>query len=323
MIQNATLRKLRGDRGAQRRMSDTTEQFAAEWRSRTGIAEVLEEFKLFAHGRPLGSLACLKRLLTDCSRASAFADGWVGAFARLLAQEPLADPFRRYKCSAGAAVIQLASEGEAELSLVCFEGNGRDNPPQSGYFDPTERHEIVLAGSGSMLMAVRDERVSGPHNFACTVLEAKAGTTLSQYGSLETRAFGRIDGRLVLLRLARNSGEECPAREYRYRDGALLHQASSNKHESCREMMVTLLGKMGRKDALPAIAHAATGGPDHLRWQALRQCLALDTGRGFELLCKIAGSPGDSLAAPAGALRAQLIEAHPQLARLEKLPCHS
>jgi hypothetical protein len=62
-------------------------------------------------------------------------------------------------------------------------------------------------------------------------------------------------------------------------------------------------------------------GDDSLRWQALRECLALDTAHGFRALAAVARTAGDSLAATAGALRAQLVEAHPQLLALEDDRC--
>lgn len=58
----------------------------------------------------------------------------------------------------------------------------------------------------------------------------------------------------------------------------------------------------------------------HLRWQALRECLGLDSGAGFAALTGIAQRSDDPLAAPAGALRAQLLEAYPQLAEVNICP---
>jgi len=81
--------------------------------------------------------------------------------------------------------------------------------------------------------------------------------------------------------------------------------------------MLPLLGKMGRADAAPLIAGMALEpGSDGLRWQALRECLGLDTLTGFRTLTEMAGRPDDPLANSAGALRAQLIETYPQLAEV-------
>ena len=62
-----------------------------------------------------------------------------------------------------------------------------------------------------------------------------------------------------------------------------------------------------------AAAMAEERGGQSLRWQALRECLGLDTALGFATVCRIAAQPDDPLSAPAGALRAQLLETYPQL----------
>jgi hypothetical protein len=78
---------------------------------------------------------------------------------------------------------------------------------------------------------------------------------------------------------------------------------------------------MGRADAAPHMAALARDeGSPAVRWQALRECLALDTMAGFQALCALATSHGDPLAGAAGALRAQLVEAYPQLRQIEPCP---
>jgi hypothetical protein len=83
-------------------------------------------------------------------------------------------------------------------------------------------------------------------------------------------------------------------------------------------MMLALLGRMDVAEAAPLMAELALEDSDSsLRWQSLRECLALDTATGFLALAALARRPHDPLAGPAGALRAQLVEAHPQLLSLE------
>ena len=65
---------------------------------------------------------------------------------------------------------------------------------------------------------------------------------------------------------------------------------------------------------------AEEAGSPHLRWQALRECLGLDSAIGFAALSAIARRSVDPLAVPAGALRAQLLEAYPQLAEVSACP---
>lgn len=95
---------------------------------------------------------------------------------------------------------------------------------------------------------------------------------------------------MVVLRLARSDAAPCDAREFALDDGRLLHPASGSRAESRQEMMLALLGRLGRSDAAPLIA-------------------------------EMARNAGDSLAATACALHAQLIETYPQLAGLETQKC--
>ncbi|WP_374405973.1 hypothetical protein [Pelagerythrobacter sp.] len=112
-----------------------------------------------------------------------------------------------------------------------------------------------------------------------------------------------------------------PSLEYRLSDGALLHRAAGDCHESRSELMLALLGRMERRDAVPAMAALAREGSDSLRWQALRECLALDSAAGFGELARIARDCADPLHAPARSLHADLCARHPQLAQQEAAPC--
>ena len=122
--------------------------------------------------------------------------------------------------------------------------------------------------------------------------------------------------------LLRAAADPRPGREYCAASGKLLHQSAGAIATSRQEATVALLGRMGRTDAAPAMAMLATGEGDmSLRWQALREALALDSATGFAALCTIARRGDDALAGQAGALRAQLLETYPELAQLEDKQC--
>ena len=113
-----------------------------------------------------------------------------------------------------------------------------------------------------------------------------------------------------------------PSREHDLSTGALLRQATGDIRASRQEVMLALLGRMRRAEAAPVMAAIATEpGDPSLRWQALRECLALDPAAGFAALSEVAGVASDPLAGPAGALRAQLREAYPELASLAGVAC--
>lgn len=87
-------------------------------------------------------------------------------------------------------------------------------------------------------------------------------------------------------------------------------------------MMLALLGRMERTDAAPEMAALAREkGRDALRWQALRESLALDTAEGFAALVDVSRDQNDPLCATADALRAQLVAQYPQLLELERKLC--
>jgi hypothetical protein len=85
----------------------------------------------------------------------------------------------------------------------------------------------------------------------------------------------------------------------------VLHRSSGDLAASRRQMMLTVLGRMKCSEAVPAMAAMAREpGEPSLRWEALRECLALDTAAGFAALLAVARAADDPLCAPAGALRA-------------------
>ena len=117
---------------------------------------------------------------------------------------------------------------------------------------------------------------------------------------------------LVTLKLQRRPASGSVTRELRLVDGALAHQAAGNPRESPFELAAALLGRMGRTDAAPLLAAMAEeDGGQSLPWQALRECLGLDSGAGYAALCRIATRSNDPLAEPAEALRQQLLTSYP------------
>ena len=123
------------------------------------------------------------------------------------------------------------------------------------------------------------------------------------------------------LRLQRRTSAVDPVREYRLSDGCLVHQAAGTPRDSRLELTAALLGRMKRRDAAPMLAAMVEEhGSESLRWQSLRECLALDVAVGFPALCKLAEREGDPLQQPAEVLRAQLLARHPELKELSPCP---
>lgn len=323
MLPNDTISRARSDVSEQQRLATAMGDLQEAWSLAPQSAAVLAGLERFGRGAQLKDCGELARLFSSFACAGQFAGDWTSRMIAGLQRDPFGQPRLPYKSTRNAAVIVLAAVGDAELAIACYDAFEPKGQPGelTAYFAPDETHEIVLAGRAEALLVEREEFVGGNDSFSLHRRSLQKGDRLSRKGSCQARSFTRVTGRLVTLRLSRPCGDDGAVREYRLSDGALLRQASADKRESSREMMMAVLGRMGRSDAVPAIAQLARSGSDHLRWQAMRQCLALDPARGFALLGAMARAVDDPLAEAAGALRAQLLEAHPQLAQVEEKLC--
>jgi len=260
---------------------------------------------LFANGdAALSVVAPLARKLVDLHRA-----------------RPLAQLAFRHQSRPGFHFLQLAAKGRAAMGLALHDDQAVQDASTVATFPDSEWDEIVLAGAADIaLLEIRGEqRNHAIIDSHCRTLEA--GDRLSFAGAVRSRMVRRVHGRFLTLRLTRIAQRPRPTRQFDLATGRLVHRASGDRHESRDEMMMALLGRMRRKDAAPVLAALTRSGSDHLRWQALRECLALDSAAGFAALGRIATDPTDDLAPEAGALRARLVEAHPQLARWGPAPC--
>jgi len=289
------------------------------WRAAPEVAPALAEFERYGAGAPLAACPALRRVFSDDGAAPRLVATLVRSFCAALASEPFGHPPLRHGFERGVSTMLLARSGRAQLVL-----HGRE--PGSWTFDcvglsDAERHEAVLAGAAEARV-VRRTVPSGA--FAQLPLVLHAGTRLALDLTGEALQILHVDRRLVSLRLHRRAAIPGPAYEHALADGALRHQSAGDIRVSRHEAMLALLGRMQRGEAAATMAAIAREpGDGSLRWQALRECLALDAETGFAALCDIAGAADDPLAVPAGSLRAQLIDTHPELAALAEVPCRA
>ena len=311
MIVHPELRVLRRDDSPQRDAQEALHQAMAAWRAKPAVADLLASLGAFAEGASLGDCPQLAALFAPGNGfAQQLAADFTAATCAALAGAPLGHVPLRHFTDGTSSTLLIARTGNVTLSLVAIDGAGlRGKPaPVSASFGPNQTWEHVLAGAAEVELVERQP--GGPQ--AAKLLRREAslapGSIMQRDGEREARLLRHIVGTLVSLRLQRRCENAGVTREYDLASGALLHQAAGNPRDSRIELMLALLGRMGRTDAAPAMAELALGeGSTALRWQALRECLALDTQAGFRALSAVAAAPRDSLAAPAGALRAQLI----------------
>jgi hypothetical protein len=284
--------------------------------------EILGELDHYAAGADLVDCPSLDCALTELNRGRALVDALFAPVLETLAQHPLGHVPLRHQYSPGLAVLQLAEVGRAALSLLCYEAvpPERQRRASTVCFAGGERHELCLAGAAETRFFEVLREDSHRADLDCEPRLLRVGDAVTMAGPRRTKLVDAPQRRLVILRLSRADLQPHPAREYRIADGALVHVASGDRRESGAEMAAAVLGAMRRQDAVPVLGELVRDGSDHLRWQALRQLLTLDTGAGFAALMAIAGDLADPLAIPAGALRASLIEAHPILAQPSS-PC--
>ncbi|HEY7806280.1 MAG TPA: hypothetical protein VIC34_03685 [Croceibacterium sp.] len=307
---------LRKDRAPQ--LQAQAAMFAAReaWQFEAGVAQVLADLEEFGRGAPLSSCLALAELFATGEAAGQFADRFSSAFAGVLAREPLGQLPFRHGYDGVLSTLLLARSGPARLTLVAHEPGKYE--ASSVLFSDGARHDAVIAGEATARLTTRLVDGSFEHDRLNLAAQARLALDLSR----KALFVERVERRLVALRLQRDAPMAGPVREFSLADGRLLQQSAGEPRHSRHEMMVALLGRMKRREAAPLIAEiAGEAWPDTLRWQALREALALDTAIGFAALGRIARSSLDPLAVPAGALRAQLIEAHPELRQFEEAQC--
>lgn len=314
------IRALIADPALLEQAQDRHQAAFARWRAGPG-GDVLAAFAAFAHGADLARCASLAALFGgDGAAGRAFVDSLAAALLPVIAAEPFGHVPLRHQATPASATLLLAQEASATLTLVTIAGPALAKMPaaRSVAFAPAEEWDVVLAGTGEGRLVER----RGDDSLAQHKLALAPGVALGREVEREALLVDRVPGSLVLMRLNRRRAGAMPVREYDLASGKLIHQAASDPRESRMELAITLLGRMRRADAAPALAGIAreTGRGNSLRWQALRECLGLDTAAGFRALTTLARSADDPLAMPAGALRAQLLEHHPVLAELDPCP---
>lgn len=319
------LRALGADPALLRNSLETMRRSAARWRERDEVAGVLAQMEGFAAGLAIEECPALAALFRqgDCA-ARELALGFVAETAAALANASLGYVGAPHFADGVLSTLLLARSGNVTLSLVAVDGAGLSEMPApvTVDFSDCEIWSHVLSGTAR---AEQVERIGCDGNGAAfdrRMLRLGPGTVFNRDARRFALLVHEVEGSLVSLRLQRRRAAATPTREYALADGTMVHQAAGNARDSRSELMMALLGRMERADAAPLLAELAReAGAAALRWQALRECLALDTLTGFRTLSAVADTVDDELAAPARALRARLVKTHPRLAEIG--PCQA
>lgn len=309
---------LRGDDTPQRQAQSALREVYEHWRTAGMGRQAEAEVAHFGNGAALEDLPLLSALFApDDESVFQFTGDLIGPLIERMAAAPLSQMPLRYSTDETFSSLLIARHGTATLVLQAIDGVGlaRRPTPVSAAFPPRETLERVLAGTAEAIrVRALGLRPAGA-DLACEHIALEPGSICHRFGTAETQLLRRVPTQLVTLKLQRRTNSIAVTHEYRLSDGQLIHQAAGSPRDSRLELSAALLGQMGRSDAAPLLAAMAEErGSTALRWQALRECLALDSAAGFAVLCRVSQDAEDPLAAPAGALRAQLLETYPQLA---------
>lgn len=298
------------------------EQAHLRWNERGEVAETMSELERYSAGADLPDLARLSQLFGQHHTAAGLVAAWCNNFADALRHDPLGlIPFRHHY-TRGFASLQLASKGGAALSLAMYEELPQETAPLSVTFSDRHLCENVLAGQAHAVI----HRLAGARgNHALIESESIAltpGSRLELDGLTGARHIGQVKGHLLVLQLTRAPRNPAPSREYRLATSELLMQSSGDKSDSQLELAMAVLEAMGRSDAAaPMAALGCSTKPEHLRWEAIRHALALDTEQGVDALAHLAASGSDPLAEQAGSLLDELQRRYPVLKTLEDTRC--
>ena len=299
------LKALRGDDREARTHRVAMEEALEDCRREPRLAAVLEELLRYGEGGDFAHCPALVALFEHTGAARDLLRPLIGRLTALHRAYPLAQLAFRHRSQAGAHVLQIAARGHATLSLVLQDQDAGAEHIIATFADADQR-EVVLTGKASACLfeIVAEERDRVILNSVRT--ELQSGARMKCTGPRQSRLIKPSHDSLLTLRLARTAGRPRPTRRIDVRSGRIVHRASGNAADSRAELAMLLLGRMGRDDALPVLATRTRTGDAQLRWQALRQCLALDAATGLPLLERIAKDHADPLYQAARALLAQL-----------------
>ncbi|MEL7446019.1 MAG: hypothetical protein AAGK02_09415, partial [Pseudomonadota bacterium] len=284
------------------------------------VKEVVEALETFGAGQPLSKSSALQQLVTDHDAASEFAHGWIRSMVAAAKQAPLGEVPFRHSCSAGFSRVQLMQAGPATLSLLAYEELPSVKEPRTASFSDRETYEIVISGSATGYQySVRNPDTANAE-IVIAPTKSCAGTKVRLRPKHDARQFVHVSGMLSVLQLSRTLGEgAADTIVYSLTDASIAHRSSGDKRASQNVMALAVLGAMEHSPAISTMTELAVSpGNLEVRWEAIRQLLAIKPVEGIRVLTAIATWPSDPLSNNAARLRGQLLTAHPVLADIEE-----
>ena len=304
---------LRSDRFAQRCIQARMQAALSGWKRSEQVAQLAEDLAQYGAGAEISRCPSLAPIVSAHGDALALVNGWQAAMLGALNCEPLGEIPHIYRYSPGLSRMQLLASGRAALSVMAYERREAPAPaiPATALFVDGESYEVVLAGSASGTLHELDAGAAHPATVTSEPVHWTAGDRIILRNGECARQVTQVEGCMVVLQLTRTPPKPRPTREFRLSDGALLRRASGDKAASQRLMALAVLGAMEHAPARQAMSARALDRSEDsdVRWEAVRQALALDTAEGMGLLADIEARTGDPLQCAAADLHEQLLAA--------------
>ena len=291
-------------------------QVLAAWRALPQVEALRCGLARIAAGAPVAAVPELCGLLDDHAAARGFVDRLFVPLMDTMRREPLAQLPFGHSAAPGMMRLRLIEEERTCLMLTMLARRAR-RLSSSALFEDAAVHEVVVAGAGEAVV----HRLSG-NRVSSTAVMLAPGVRLSRDGPATARQMTEITQPLVLLQLTCEPPDPRPSREIALADGRVIQTISGSRQASQHMMALGVLGALEHRAGIGAMVQVARdpARPRDLRWEALRQVLALDAGSGLALLAALAENRGDALSAPADALRERLTATRPELAALQTEP---
>lgn len=314
---------LRGAPASQRPPIDSDQRISARsnlqplrdaWLATEAVQSLWRDLAAYGAEQECEPETQLARLLEDHRTARAFVDTLLDGMLAQLRVHPLGEAPFRHKVSQGLSTIQLLEAPGATLSLVAYEPLPNPQEPDTVLFSDREVREIVVSGAA----CARRYTQQGEGNIVSEPLSLDEGATLTLAPRTQARHVLSVSRLLLVLQLTSEPVRPASTRLVDIESGETLRLASGDKSASQAVMALGVLGALREAGSMSVMEATALNLSEdsEVRWESMRQLLALEPKRGLELLRTLSDRAGDPLADPAHALRKRLLESQPELRTL-------
>ncbi len=317
---NDKITELSGDSATQRRLAISAATYKQQWwRGNDGhmVSQTLQ--CIAGHGLTEGDI---QLAVEDLVKNTDWALRWLDFFTALQLEQPLMLPALRHFTNGVLHSVIIVDTPHVALSLAVVNAAAWQDAQQhmnAGTdivsFTPGIVYMKILHGSGCAEFHKKTPH-EGTHASCIKAgrKDVKKGSVIRIDGASQAMRFSAIDTDILMLRILRKPVKAVLKQEFDANSGALVFEASGHDRDTRTQMMLALLRTMKRSDTAPVMAMLARQGEAHMRWQAMRECIATDIATGIaELRHMAAKDEAPELRAIAARTLAELEAQYPQL----------